>query len=194
MTPPAKKVETKPSGPSSGGAVDPSTRADGIDARSAVVELYLLRHADAGDPGAWTGDDAARPLSSKGKRQARRLANHLCDLRWRPDVVLTSPKLRARQTADEIGKEVRRKPVDDERLGAGLVLAGVRDILAEHPGAKRILLVGHDPDFSAIASSLTGSTIEVRKGALVRIDLPTGRATARQGVLRWLLPPKVVPR
>jgi phosphohistidine phosphatase len=163
-------------------------------AAPATVELYLVRHADAGDPGAWTGDDALRPLSPKGRRQARRLANLLCDLRWRPDVLLTSPKLRARQTAEPIGKEIRRRFAEDERLGAGLLLAGVAEILGEHPGVERIMLVGHDPDLTAIASELTGAAIEVRKGALVRIDLPTGSAAAGEGVLRWLVPPGVLPR
>ncbi|HUQ43072.1 MAG TPA: histidine phosphatase family protein [Candidatus Limnocylindria bacterium] len=160
----------------------------------ASVELYLLRHADAGDPAAWTGDDADRPLSKKGKRQARRLAELLCDIRWRPDVMVTSPKLRARQTADALAQEVKRKPIEDDRLGGGLDLAALGGLLAEHPGAMRIALVGHDPDFSAIASSLTGAALEVRKGALVRIDLPTRGAMPGAGVLRWLIPPKVVPR
>ena len=180
--------------PNAPGERGPAPTPPSATTDATLVELYLLRHADAGDPAAWTGDDAERPLSPKGKRQARRLAQHLSDRRWRPDVVVTSPKLRARQTADEVGRKLGRKPVEDDRLGANLQLAGVRDVLAAHSKARRVLLVGHDPDFSAIVSSLTGASIEVRKGALVRIDLPGGRATTRSGVLRWLIPPTVVPR
>ena len=51
------------------------------------LQLYLLRHADAGDPMAWPGDDAERPLSAKGKRQARRLGSMLEDIGWKPDLI-----------------------------------------------------------------------------------------------------------
>jgi phosphohistidine phosphatase SixA len=55
------------------------------------------------------------------------------------------------------------------------------------------VLVGHDPDFSSTASTLTGAAIELRKGAIARIDLPDSHAAAGEGVLRWLIPPGVVP-
>ena len=173
---------------------DPAAIGEAELAAPRDVQLYLLRHADAGDPAAWTGDDADRPLSKKGERQARRLAELLCDLRWRPDVIITSPKLRARQTADALAREVKRKPVEDERLGGSLDLTVLAGLLADQGDALRVVLVGHDPDFSALASSLTGAALEVRKGALVRIDLPAGSPAPGGGVLRWLIPPKVVPR
>ena len=158
----------------------------------APVQLYLLRHADAGDPLAWAGDDADRPLSSKGRRQARRLGKLLADLDWRPDVLLTSPKKRAAQTARIVGRAIEVEPDEDDRLGGGFELADLAGLLATHGSARRVLLVGHDPDFSAIASSLSGAAIELRKGALARIDLQDG-PTAGGGSLRWLIPPGALP-
>jgi phosphohistidine phosphatase len=157
------------------------------------LQLYLLRHADAGDPMAWRGDDAERPLSAKGKRQARRLGSLLADIGWRPDLILTSPKLRASQTARIVGDAVDVKPDDEERLASTFELGDIGDMLAAHPDAKRVVLVGHDPDFSSIASTLTGAAIELRKGAIARIDLPDAEPTAGAGALRWLIPPGAVP-
>jgi phosphohistidine phosphatase len=157
------------------------------------IQLYLLRHADAGDPMAWSGDDADRPLSPKGKRQARRLGSMLADIGWRPDVILTSPKLRASQTARIVGEAVDVKPDGEKRLASAFALGDIGGMLAAHPDAKRVVLVGHDPDFSSVASTLIGAAIELRKGAIARIDLPDAGAAAGEGTLRWLIPPGAVP-
>jgi phosphohistidine phosphatase len=157
------------------------------------VQLFLLRHADAGDPMAWPGDDAERPLTAKGKRQARRLGSLLADIGWKPDVILTSPKVRAAQTAKLVGNAVDVRPEDERRLATSFELADIAVMLAAHPEARRVVLVGHDPDFSSVASSLTGAAIELRKGAIARIDLQDAAPAAGQGVLRWLIPPSVVP-
>jgi phosphohistidine phosphatase len=157
------------------------------------LQLYLLRHADAGDPMAWPGDDDERPLSAKGRRQARRLGSLLADIGWRPDVILTSPKVRAADTARLVGRAVDVKPDADDRLASAFELGDIGSLLAAHPEARRVVLVGHDPDFSAVASTLTGAAIELRKGAIARIDLTDTRPAAGQGALRWLIPPGVVP-
>jgi phosphohistidine phosphatase len=157
------------------------------------IQLYLLRHADAGDPAAWQGDDAERPLSAKGRRQARRLGALLADIGWKPDVILTSPKIRAADTARLVGRAVGVEPDEDSRLASAFDVDDVAAMLGDHPGAKRVVLVGHDPDFSALASRLTGAPIELRKGAIARFDLQDGSPAAGRGALRWLIPPGVVP-
>lgn len=157
------------------------------------LQLYLLRHADAGDPMAWSGDDAERPLSAKGKRQARRLGGLLADIGWKPNVILTSPKVRAAQTARIVARAVGLETTDEKRLANSFDVADVGRMLGAHPEAKRVVLVGHDPDFSAVASILTGAAIELRKGAIVRIDLQDQSPAAGQGALRWLIPPGAVP-
>jgi phosphohistidine phosphatase len=160
---------------------------------SAPFQLYLLRHADAGDPASWPGDDAERPLSAKGRRQARRLGTMLAGTGWKPDLILTSPKIRAADTARLVGRAVDVKPEEEPRLASSFELSDVGAMLAGHPDAKRVVLVGHDPDFSAVASTLIGAAIELRKGAIARIDLQDTRPAAGQGALRWLIPPGVVP-
>jgi phosphohistidine phosphatase len=163
------------------------------ESRGEPIQLYLLRHADAGDPMSWTGDDADRPLSAKGRRQARRLGKMLAHLGWKPDLSLTSPKLRAADTARIVGRAVDAAPEEEPVLASGFGLDDLGKVLAAHPAAKRVLLVGHDPDFSALASALTGAAIELRKGAIARIDMREASSAAGKGALRWLIPPGVVP-
>jgi len=75
------------------------------------VQLWLLRHAHAGDPMKWSGPDDIRPLSDKGRLQAERVGRLLAGTNMRPDAILSSPKLRAletaRRAASELGMAVR---------------------------------------------------------------------------------------
>jgi phosphohistidine phosphatase len=158
-----------------------------------VFQEGLLRHADAGDPMAWTGDDAERPLSKKGRRQSRDLSKLLKDLKLRPDAVITSPKIRAAQTAKLVAKPLRVKAMTDERLAGGFGPSELRDLAADlDPGIRRVILVGHDPDFSEALSWLVGAALSLPKGALARIDLPDGDIVPGGGDLRWLLPPDAI--
>ena len=155
------------------------------------LRLYLLRHADAGDPMAWTSDDALRPLSAKGRRQAERLARHLVAIGFETDAIISSPKLRARETAEIVADALDLTVRLDERLAGGFGLETVEAILRDAGGPQRPVLVGHDPDFSDLASELTGTEVALKKGALVRIDVDLELA-AGVGRLRWLLPPDAV--
>jgi len=164
-----------------------------VDAREdePELELYLLRHAHAGDSQAWDGPDAERPLSQKGRRQAQRLGAFLAERSFAPDAIVTSPKLRARQTAEIVADALGIAVSVDDRLAGGLdeeVVAA----LAEAVGGTSVMLVGHDPDFSDLAASLSGCEyLPLKKGALARIDM-TLPIQAGGGILRWLLPPDVV--
>jgi phosphohistidine phosphatase SixA len=155
-----------------------------------ATALYLLRHAHAGDPEAWTGPDELRPLSEKGKRQVKRLAKFLAEGAVRPDAIVTSPKVRAEQTARAIGKALDVPVRLDQRLAGGFGMRSLAEVLASFE-ARAPMLVGHDPDFSALLANLIGSRgVEMRKGALAAIDLawPLERGT---GSLRFLLTPEL---
>ena len=159
---------------------------------SDTVELYLLRHADAGNPEAWTGPDAARPLSSKGEKQSERLGRFLARIGFRPDAVISSPKLRASQTAEIVAAALGVSVVLDERLGGGVDESVVEAVVREAGDPRRVVLVGHDPDFTSLLQLLcTARGVEMKKGALARIDVdrPVG---AGRGALRWLVPPDLV--
>jgi phosphohistidine phosphatase len=160
--------------------------------RPPASELYLLRHAHAGDPEGWTGDDAARPLSPKGERQADRLGAFLAGVGFRPDAIVSSPKVRARQTAEIVAGRLDVEVRLDDRLGGGFDAATVDGILSDLGGAARTVLVGHDPDFSDLLAWLVRAEgLTMKKGALARVDV-RGPVASGQGTLRWLVPPDLL--
>ena len=154
--------------------------------------LHLVRHADAGDPEAWDGPDAARPLSEKGRTQAERLGAFLADHDVRPDALITSPKLRASQTAEIIAAHLGLSVATDDRLAGGPDLAKLDAVLTDAGDPERPMLFGHDPEFSEFVADLCGATnAPMRKGTLAKIevDRPLKRGG---GTLRWLIPPDAV--
>ena len=156
------------------------------------VQLHLLRHAHAGDPTGWSGPDDVRPLSAKGEEQAERLGRFLKGVGFRPDVIVSSPKVRAARTAEIVAKALELGIRLDERLGQPLDLVAIEAILFDLDEPLRPVLVGHDPDFSDLAASLTGSrTMTMRKGAFARIDAPRPLQPGG-GTLRWLVPPDLL--
>ena len=157
-----------------------------------AVRLHLLRHADAGDPLAWHGPDADRPLSDKGRRQAERLGRLLASTGFETDALVTSPRLRAVQTAEGVAAALGIAVRVDDRLAGGLDAEGVVAVLAGAGGPRRPVLVGHDPDFSWLLSALVGAEIGMKKGAMARIDI-AGEFTEGGGVLRWLITPELFP-
>ena len=157
-----------------------------------AVQLHLLRHAHAGDPFEWDGPDEARPLSPRGERQADRLGRFLAGVGFRTDAIITSPKVRAVQTAEIVAERLGVPVGTDDRLAGDVGLGALEATLldAGHPTSP--ILVGHDPDFSDLIVKLCGGLgVPMRKGAFARLDaerpFEPGRAT-----LRWLIPPDLL--
>lgn len=158
---------------------------------SAELEIYLLRHAHAGNPSEWHGDDAKRPLSPKGRRQAERLGHFLAQRAILPDSIVCSPKLRAKQTAELVADALGTAVSVDERLAGPLDVDDI-EAITDGAGGTSIMLVGHDPDFSDLAAALCGAAyMPLKKGAIARIDasLPLQHGS---GILRWLVPPDLL--
>jgi len=159
---------------------------------NAQAELHLLRHAHAGDPIKWSGDDFDRPLSSRGAEQAEALGRHLDGLGLQFDAILSSPLARASQTAALVAARLDVRVQVEERLAGPISLAVLEAILHDAGDPLRPMLVGHDPDFSELVALLTGAwSVPMRKGSLARIDLdrPVQPGT---GILRFLLPPALL--
>jgi len=115
-----------------------------------AVQLYLVRHAQAAD-----GEpDELRPLTAEGRRAARELGDCLAAEGIRPDAVLTSPLLRARETAAEVARPAGLQAEADERLAPGATAEDVKAAASER--GETIVVVGHQPDCSQIAAALTG--------------------------------------
>jgi phosphohistidine phosphatase len=157
-----------------------------------VTELYLLRHAHAGDPMHWKGPDEERPLSDKGEKQAERLGAFLAGVGFRPDLILTSPKVRAARTAEIVAGHIGLTVEVDERLAGDLGLGALEALLHDVGDPERAVIVGHDPDFSELVATLCDTThVPMRKGAFARIDSERPLQPGG-GTLRWLVPPDLL--
>jgi|SRR6185312_2069857 len=124
--------------------------------------LYLLRHGDAEHE---TRDDTARRLTPKGERQSRDAGAALAALGVEIDACLTSPKVRAAETARLACESL---PGLEPEIAAEL--AGGFDALALAAGRGDVLLVGHEPDFSDEIARLTGASAKLRKGGLAILE------------------------
>ena len=137
--------------------------------------LWLLRHGDAADG----SPDAERPLTKKGETQSRNAGQALAALGVEIDACLTSPKVRAADTArlacEPLGIEPQLEPklaggpFDAEALAAGL--------------GDNVLLVGHDPDFSMAVHDLTGAQVRMKKGGLAGVEKGEIKVLLRPGEL-----------
>ena len=162
--------------------------------RQPDLQLHLLRHADAGDPEGWAGNDALRPLSEKGELQSERLGSFLAEIGFQPDTIISSPKLRARRTAEIVGAAIGVGVRLDDRLAEGFDPATVDAILADAGSPNRPVLVGHDPDFSQVLGWLANADgLTMKKGSFARVDV-RGPVADGRGTLRWLVPPDLLDR
>lgn len=153
--------------------------------------LYLIRHADAGDPSEWIGPDTERPLSGKGVKQVARLAATLLAAETAIDEIRYSPARRCVETATVLSAVLEVEAVADERLLDGPPIAQLARMF-DRKGVARLALVGHEPNLSRLLSELTGITsLSVEKGALIRIDLPNG-VSAGSGRLVTIVPPSLL--
>ena len=130
-----------------------------------MTRLYLVRHAEAekGEP------DELRKLTPGGREQARALGTRLAGEGVRPDSVLSSPLLRACETAEELARPAGLRPEPDERLAPGATTESVREAVG---GRGEHVVVGHQPDFGRIAAELSGGPEPAfPAGGLVVVEL-----------------------
>jgi phosphohistidine phosphatase len=137
--------------------------------------IYLLRHGDAEEG---HGEDDARRLTPEGERQARAAGLALQALGTAIDACLTSPKLRAAATATLACAALEIAPETTAALRGGPF-----DAPALAAGRGDVLLVGHEPDFSAEVARLTGASVRMRKGGLAAVDGSTLLALLRPAEL-----------
>ncbi|HEX3324066.1 MAG TPA: histidine phosphatase family protein [Solirubrobacterales bacterium] len=135
--------------------------------------IYLLRHGDAED-GNGNGDDASRRLTARGERQAEAAGRALANLGAEIDACLASPKVRAAETARLACRALALEPENAEELRGGRF-----DAIGLAAGRGSVLLVGHEPDFSAEVARLTGAKVKLRKGGLAIVDGSTLLALLR---------------
>ncbi|MBI5033219.1 MAG: phosphohistidine phosphatase SixA [Chloroflexi bacterium] len=157
------------------------------------MKIYFLRHGIAAERGEWQGEEAERPLTDEGIQKTNSIADTLAQLELGLDAIISSPLVRAKQTAEIVAKKLNResKMVEDKRLAPGFDADKLRDILLDHPYGNTVMIVGHEPDLSETISELIGGgRIVIKKGGLALVDLPN--AHSKRGELLWLMSPKMM--
>jgi phosphohistidine phosphatase len=156
------------------------------------MKLYVLRHAEA-EPATGGMSDEERQLTEQGKERMAQAARGMRRLGLEFDAIMTSPLARARQTAEIVATEYNDEPSPQTMLELAAGTSAARAVAALAPLARheRIMIVGHEPQLSAIVSILlTGSServsLQFKKGGCVALELPE-RAERAPSELLWMM-------
>ncbi|HEX6621452.1 MAG TPA: histidine phosphatase family protein [Solirubrobacteraceae bacterium] len=150
-------------------------------------QLWLLRHGEAEPHDA--RPDADRRLTDRGREQSRMAGRALAALKVHVHLCFTSPKVRARETAVLACEALGVEAIDHAALFAGFDVADALELLGAAGPDQRVLVVGHEPDFSQVVHDLTGARIDLKKGGIAAVRLDGTR-----GELIGLLRPRELER
>jgi phosphohistidine phosphatase len=153
---------------------------------------YFLRHADA-EPK--TTSDSERKLTPKGLEQAEKAGKFLARCGLVPDIILTSPLVRARQTATIVAEKLGGAELSEvDWLACGMTLDTCLMELKAWQEKASVLLVGHEPDFSETIAGMLGlgdaAALKIRKASVTGVELVDFRA--EQGQLHFLVPARLM--
>ncbi len=155
------------------------------------MQIYILRHAIAeeGRPGQ---SDSSRRLTPEGKQKLERILGCAWRAGVRPDVVVSSPYKRAMETAMAAREalQVTSSIIQSTALTPMEPAEGVWEEIRAHQDAEQVMVVGHEPQLSSVVGHLAGGRVEMKKGAMARVDVET-LGPRPQGTLVWLLTAKV---
>jgi phosphohistidine phosphatase len=163
------------------------------------MDLYLLRHAEAGKRLPAQARDAERSLTAKGKEELEDVARALSRLKIRPDHIVSSPLKRSRETASIVAKALKERDkveIWDELKPEGSKQELYKRLSKLKPESS-VLCVGHEPYLSQAINDLMGhqgaSRIVLRKSGLARLSIKAFNPKV-EGELRWLLTPRLLKR
>ncbi len=150
------------------------------------MRYYFLRHGIAEE---LADSDFNRALTARGAGRVAKSGAVMKRLNIRPTQIFSSPRLRARETAEIVAAALGLPVTLADELDFGFDLADIRSLTAELGAGDEVMFVGHNPDMSSLAHQLTGVNVAMKKGGLARVDVFGKKA--RQGELIWLIAPKV---
>ncbi len=162
------------------------------------MKLFLVRHAIAAQlSSGGLASDVQRPLTEEGKLQMQMVAYGLKSLGIKPDVILTSPLLRTEQTTEILAAVLGGNNIIEttKALAPGRSSSDVYQALKKYAAAKEVVLVGHEPNLSNLATALlwadTSFIMQFKKAGVCRIDITDVPPTS-PGILKWLITPKII--
>ena len=162
------------------------------------MRLYLIRHSNAVEPGTpGYEDDSSRPLTEKGRDKMRDISYALKALEIQPDRIVSSPYVRARETAEIVAKVLKYK--QELSFSDALVPEGDADQIIgeinEKYSVDELILVGHEPCLSGLIGMLIAGKpdidIDLKKGGVCCLSADDLHVE-RKAVLEWFLTPKIM--
>ena len=164
-------------------------------AGSAKIDLFILRHGEAGNRMTVVEKDSERPLTPEGRTEMQKIAKSLKAIGLQTDRIYTSPLRRARETA-EIAAKILEIPTLEEwdELKPDGSKTGLYRKLARLEQNLRPILVGHEPYLTSMIGEIIGTTnakIVLKKGGVGKVRI-TSFNPRISGELRWLLTPKII--
>jgi len=171
------------------------TRTKSRQRSSGPRTLYLVRHAIAAERGPKFPDDNLRPLTKEGIAKMRTAARGFADLDPEIGAVISSPLVRARQTAEILLAELDPAPVHEllEELSPGYSPADLADALGRYEKQRVVALVGHEPDLGTFAAWLIGAhkAIPFKKGGIACFEV-SEFPPDRHSTLLWAATPRML--
>jgi phosphohistidine phosphatase len=168
------------------------------DVQQTGYEFYIMRHGLAVTRGsAGFSDDSKRPLTPEGKQKMRQISDGLSRLGFDVDWIVTSPLVRAVETAEIVAESLGKNvPMDFcDALSPGGSAEALISFLAKRPNRKRVLVIGHEPDLSEMAARLLGAgrhaNLAFKKGGCCLITF-TEFPPKSPGQLVWWLTPRLL--
>jgi phosphohistidine phosphatase len=150
------------------------------------MRLYFVRHGKAEQSAA---SDEQRQLTAEGQARLATEAQVIARLGIHPQVIYSSPRIRAQQTAQIIAQALGMTITVQEALDYGFNRDAVAALIRDLDASAELMFVGHNPTLPQVVHSLTGSSIEMKTGSLARVDVLS--ASELHGILVWLIAPKV---
>ncbi len=158
------------------------------------MQLLLIRHSIAVDPGAFSGSDAARPLTERGRSQFGKVSRWLVESGAGPESILHSTRVRAVETAEILGAAVGLTDGQCEACPWLSSSLRVDELVASLRGnvAETVAVVGHEPDMSRVTSMLiSGGSFRFQPGTVACIGFDSELINVGLGRLKWMLSPNL---
>lgn len=150
------------------------------------MQLYFLRHAEAEGH---HREDYYRELTERGNKRTETAGKVMKKLSIKPTHIFSSPRIRARQTADIVAKILGIPVEERSEVDFGFNIHHIGSLIANLSPSDSVMFVGHNPSMSSVVNDLCGADVNMKKGGLARIDLYTRKPL--EGELVWLIAPKV---
>lgn len=159
-----------------------------------IKSLILVRHSKA-EKRSYDVNDFDRKLTKKGKKDSKEIADYVDKMMKKVDLIITSPAIRAKETAEIFSKSFKSKVkiMEEDLLYEGNTEEIIEKLSELLKGYYNVMIFGHNPTFDELAKKLTGDDLHLRKTGVICIEGETFEdILSGKGKLKWMVDPKSI--